>query len=95
MSLNYLSDTPFRNYDVPGFNLLFIVGGSSLVAALARWQHLRVDFLLTLAAGAILLGWLLVEFVWIPEGWIPQLLFAIAAGLMLIGGYQGWRQSVN
>lgn len=93
MSLNYLSETPFSNYDGPGFILLFIVGGSSLLAALARWRHIDAAFLLTVAAGAILMGWILTEFVWIPEAWVPQLLFAIVAGLMIVGGYLGWQES--
>ncbi len=92
MPTSYLDDTPFSSYAGPGLILLIVVGGSSLVAAIARWRSWRYAYALTLAAGCILFGWLLFEFIWVPEGWPAQLLFAIVAVAMVIGGYQGWRR---
>ena len=93
--MEYLDDSPFSNYDGPGLILLLVVGGSSLVAAIARWRDWSSEYLLTLAAGFILLGWLFFEFLWVPEGWIPQVLFAIVAAVIVIGGYQGWRRTAS
>lgn len=56
----WLEGSPFRDYLIPSTILLFVVGGSSWLAALgafANW-HARV---LALAASAILLGWIVVQ----------------------------------
>ena len=93
--MNYLDNSPFSTYDGPGLILLLVVGGSSLVAAIARWRDWRSQYQLTLAAGCILLGWLFFEFLWVPEGWIAQLLFAIVAVVIIVGGWQGWRRTAS
>ncbi len=95
MPLEYLDDSPFSNYEAPGLILLLIVGGSSLLAAIARWRHWQSEYLLTLAAGAVLLGWLFFEFLWVPEGWAAQIVFALVAAVIMIGGYVGQRQLAN
>src|SRR5690625_2151074 len=79
MPLDPLEGTPFTDYTIPGWILLVAVGGSSLGAALALGMRLRYADLATLLAGVVLLGWIVTEFVMIPEGWAPQLLFFIIA----------------
>lgn len=95
MALDLLEDSPFSAYFWPGIILLVAVGGSSLVSAISRHLKWHYQFELTIAAGCILLGWLIAEFIWIPEGWAPQLLFALAAIVMIVGGYHGWRPKPN
>ena len=92
MPLKNLADTPFSSYDGPGWILLLAVGGTSLLAAIWRSAKLPYATALTIVAGATLLGWLLFEFWWIPQYWLPQLLFALVAAVMIIGGWFGWKQ---
>ncbi len=95
MPLTYLEGSPFSDYTGPGLILLVAVGGSSLLAAVAHWRRWWYAYLLTLAAGCILLGWLFFESVWIPEGWPAQLLFAAVAAVIVAGGYQGWQDHAS
>jgi hypothetical protein len=95
MPLKYLEGSPFTDYTGPGLILLFAVGGSSLLAAVAHWRRWRYAYLFTLAAGCILLGWLFFEFLWVPEGWAAQLLFAAVAAVIVAGGYQEWQDHTS
>lgn len=57
----WLEGSLFTDYFIPSVILFVIVGGSFLVAAIAvfaRWRSARV---ITLGAGAIVLGWLAVQ----------------------------------
>jgi len=95
MSLDYLSGSPFSDYTVQGLTLLFVVGGSSFLAGVAQWQGWQHRYLVTIAAGVILFGWIFFEFLWIPEGWPAQLLFAAVAAIIVAGGLEGIRQTAN
>lgn len=95
MPLDYLETSPFSDYTIPGLTLLFAVGGSSLLAAVARWRGWQHKYRLTIAAGAILLGWIFFEFLWIPEGWAAQLLFAAVAAVIVAGGVDGLRRHAS
>jgi len=78
-----LAGTPFTDYTIPGWVLLIAVGGTSLGAAFALWKHVRQAALASILAGLVLLGWIIVEFVMIPEGWAPQLLYFMIAVLII------------
>ena len=89
---DFLDDTPFDSHLWPAIILLVVVGGASTVAIVARRRDWPQQWLLTVLAGGVLLGWLLVEFIWIPHGWAPQLFYAIVAALILVGGVRGWQR---
>lgn len=59
--VEWLEGSPFHSYTVPSLFLFVVVGGSSLVAAVAvfaRWRH---GSTLALATAAIVLAWLAVQ----------------------------------
>lgn len=86
MPVDLLDGTPFADYTIPGWILLLTVGGSSLSAAFMLWLRKRYAALAGIVAGVVLLGWIVVEFVMIPEGWVPQLLFlAISFAIIRLG----------
>jgi hypothetical protein len=84
MSRDVLKDSPFDGFLVPGLLLTFVVGGSLLVAALLAWVGHPRARLVSLGAGCILLGWIVIEaaMVWSGRG----LQVAILALALLILG---------
>ena len=58
---HWLIGTPFRSYVVPGLILGFVVGGSALLAMGATIKRARVGPVLSLIAGAIMIGWIVGE----------------------------------
>lgn len=94
MPISNLKGTPFSSYEGPGWILLLAVCGSSLIAAIWRSVKLPHAMELTVAAGAILMGWLLTEFWWIPQYWPVQFFFMLVAAVMMVGGYQGWKRGL-
>lgn len=93
LPLRLLEGTPFTTYTIPGWILLVIVGGSSLIASVVVWRHLRLAAETAIVAGAILLGWIATEFMMIPEAWMPQLVFfALSIAILWFGG-KLYRQS--
>ena len=61
MPIEWLRNTPFRSYLVPGVVLMVIVGGSAAVAAVATWVKSEWDAFASLVAGVILTGWIFIE----------------------------------
>jgi hypothetical protein len=57
----WLHNTPFSGYQVPGMVLAVIVGGSALVGAMALMVRSVWDALASLVAGVILVGWIVSE----------------------------------
>ena len=88
MPRDVLQDSPFASFLVPGFLLSFVVGGSLLSAAWTVWRRWPAAPLVSLAAGCILLGWIVVESVMVSDGRGLQAgVFALA--LLTIG--LAWR----
>jgi hypothetical protein len=85
----WLTGTPFRSYVIPGFILAVVVGGSAAAAAAAVLRKASTGALVSLLAGAILLGWLLGERLILPPvAFVPQFWWLeaayIAIGLMMV-----------
>jgi hypothetical protein len=87
MPLRLLQGSPFSDYTIPGLILALIVGISSLAAAIVVWKRAEGAALASIAAGAILLGWIVTEFVMIPSAWAPQLLFLLIALVIIRHGW--------
>jgi hypothetical protein len=86
MPLSLLDGTVFDSYMIPGWILLIIVGGSSTLASVMVWKNLRNAGEAAIVAGLILLGWIVTEFVLIPEGWAFQSIYIlIGLAILLLG----------
>ena len=79
-----LKTTPFTDFLLPGLLLLIVVGGVFLVGfflLLVRHPH-RYGW--SLAAGTVLLSWLLVQYLLIPVSlWLDIFFFGLALGVIL------------
>jgi hypothetical protein len=61
MTPEALEHTPFSSFTIPALVLIGVVGSSQLGAAWLVWQRHRLAAPASLAAGGILLGWIVVE----------------------------------
>jgi hypothetical protein len=57
----WLDGTPFNDYVIPGVILLVAVGGTLVAAAVALLRRAPTAWEFSLAAGAVLIGWIVVE----------------------------------
>lgn len=60
----WLTDTPFHDYVVPGLILGIVVGGALMTSAAALWLRVRGADLATAGAGLALIAWILIQ-VWV------------------------------
>jgi hypothetical protein len=92
LPLAWLAGTPFGDYTIPGLALAIVVGGSALIAAATVFIHRGWAVLVSVVAGLMLVGFLVVEIVSIdsklgnalPTSLAVQLLYLVL-GLALIG----------
>ena len=76
--LEYLANSPFPSYAVPGFILGVVVGGTQLAAAIALLRRQRIALLLSAIAGFGMLIWIFVEVAIIRQySWLQSAYFAL------------------
>ena len=76
--LNYLANSPFPSYAVPGFILGVVVGGTQFAAAIALLRRQRIALLLSAIAGFGMLIWIFVELAIIRQySWLQSAYFAL------------------
>ena len=84
MPLEQLQGTPFNDYLIPGLILAIAVGGSHLVAASLLADHHPLAVLTSLAAGCVMMGWIVGEVILLGYISVLQpLMFAF--GLLVFG----------
>jgi hypothetical protein len=82
--LDYLKNSPFSSYFVPGLILGVVVGGTQLAAAIALLAKRGIALLLSAVAGFGMLIWIFVELAMIHQfSWL-QAAYFILGGLELI-----------
>lgn len=59
--LEWLEGSPFHSYFLPGLFLFVVVGGVCLISALMLFFNARKALAVTRIAGAVLLGWILIQ----------------------------------
>ena len=59
----WLAGTPFSDYTIPGLVLVIVVGGSALLAAATVFIHREWAVLVSVLAGLLMVGYLVVEVV--------------------------------
>lgn len=74
-----LTKLPIPDYTLPGLFLLVVYAIGSLVVIYALWKRATLAWLVTLALGVLLVGWVLGEVV----------LFQMVAGIMVMTGLLG------
>lgn len=104
MPAAWLEGTPFADYLVPGLILGIAVGGSALLAIVATIWNAGTGAVLSLIAGAIMMGWIVGEYILMPNArfglavldasWLQPLYFLVglamaALALRILPG--GWR----
>jgi len=93
---DWLVGTPFRSYVIPGLILAVVVGGSAAAATVASLLKRDMGTLVSMLAGAILLGWLLGERVilpsraFVPQFWWLEALYIASALLMVLPALAVW-----
>jgi hypothetical protein len=74
-----LDGTPFNDYVIPGVILLVVVGGSLAAAATVLLRRVPNAWAFSVAAGAVVIGWLIVETLMIGlVSWMQPTTFAVA-----------------
>jgi hypothetical protein len=93
MDLALLDGTPFASYVVPGYILLFAVGGSNLIAGTLLLINHEQASAFSFLAGAILTVWIAVQVVMIGMmSFLQPALFTF--GLMTMGfAYRYWLET--
>jgi hypothetical protein len=78
--LNYLANSPFPSYAVPGFILGVVVGGTQFAAAIALLRRQRIALLLSAIAGFGMLIWIFAELAIIRQySWLQSAYFSLGA----------------
>jgi hypothetical protein len=78
--LEYLANSPFRTYVVPGVILGVVVGGTQLAAATALLRKQPGALLLSAIAGFGMIIWIFVELAIIRQySWLQSTYFALGA----------------
>jgi hypothetical protein len=78
--LEYLTNSPFPSYVVPGLILGAVVGGTQLAAAIALLRRQRLALLLSAIAGFGMIIWIFVELAIIRQySWLQSAYFALGA----------------
>lgn len=84
MPIAWLSNTPFPNFIIPGLILLFIVGGTSLLAAFLQIKNHKYAIEASVTAGFGILIWIFVELMILPHASFLQAIYFGIGILILI-----------
>ena len=61
LPVSWLAGTPFSGYTIPGLLLVIVVGGTALLAAATVFIHRKWTLLVSMLAGLLMAGYLVVE----------------------------------
>lgn len=94
VSLEFLKNSPFPDYFIPGLILLVVLGGGSLCAALVailkvRWYPTLVAFM-----GCVLVAWIVVQMLMLKVLFYLQFIIGGIGILLLALGVIQWRSFV-
>lgn len=87
--LDWLADTLFKNYLIPGIFLFSVNGIGSLIGAFLTFRRHRLASLMAVGLGTFLLAWIVVQVFTLgpPIHWLQVLYFVLGAVELLLG----WR----
>ncbi len=85
MSTEWLVDSPFSDYLIPGIVLLVINGVGSLVGAATSFFRYRHAGEIAAALGIFLMLWIVVQVWWVGLHWLQPLYFGFGVGELILG----------
>lgn len=92
----WLAGTPFGNYTIPGLALVIVVGGSALLAAATVFIEREWAVLVSVLAGLIMVGFLMVEVVSLDSKfgaalptflWLQLVYFVLGLAIFGLAGF--------
>ena len=84
--VEWLEGSPFCDYRVPSLVLGAAVGGTSTASALAAWKASRLAGPLTVAAGAVLTGWIAAQVAIIgPRSVLQPVMGGVGGAMLMLG----------
>jgi hypothetical protein len=93
--LSVLRHTPFDSFVVPGIFLATVVGGSAAIGASAMLARSRQASMISAAAGAVMVGWILGETVLVQGfSWL-QALYLLTGLVVLLASIRWWRATAR
>jgi len=84
----WLSGTPFEDFLLPGVLLAVVVGGSAAVATYGMVASPGAGALVSVVAGALLMGWIVVEVLLLNQPswtWIEAFYAGVGLGMVVLG----------
>jgi hypothetical protein len=85
---NLLSNTPFKNFLVPGIILTVLVGGVNMIAVVLNIQRHPGRYNWALAGGVMISGWIVVQMILLNAfSWL-QLVYLGIGLLIMLTAYQ-------
>lgn len=88
LSTDLLRNTPFHNYAIPGLILFLVVGGAHLYAIMQNLMQTANRYNWSMAAGCIIIGWVVVQIMLIGATHWLQLLYLVVGVLIFFIAYQ-------
>ncbi len=91
----WITNTIFGNYFIPGLALLSILGIGSLVIAVLVIKKYKYGYLMTAAQGSAVLFWLFVQIISIGQYFFLQTVYAVIGLMLFYGGWRLHRQAIT
>jgi hypothetical protein len=89
----WLDDTPFASYAIPGIILAVVVGGAWLIASLALYSRYRFAPFASLLAGTLQLGWFAVQVAMLGYiSWMQPFIGALAV-IVIVAAWR-WQRAL-
>lgn len=89
LSTSVLYDTPFKDFALPGFLLMTIVGGTSMMALFYSMTSSVRQYKWSVVSGTIILLWITAQYLMIGSHiWFNLFFLAVAILIILLGLYQ-------
>jgi hypothetical protein len=89
--LSVLRHTPFDSFVVPGIFLAAVIGGSAAIGTAAMLARSRQAPVVSAAAGAVMVGWILGETALVQGfSWL-QALYLLTGSIVLLASISWWR----
>ncbi|WP_254546957.1 hypothetical protein [Halomarina pelagica] len=90
---DWLIGTPFQSFLIPGALLAAVVGGSAAVAAFGVLRSTDAGAMVSVVAGALLMGWIVVEVLLLNQPswtWTEAVYFVVGSSMVVLGFAHGW-----